>query len=154
LIGFFVDSGTVQRSKERENNFYDLKDAVIGKLIKLKWAKIIGYHIQKIDEDKVYLQLIQLNNFKYHRPIYLEDISSLEYLGDIGIISAEKTIKTSVNFSQAIEILKSLKNFQSNLQFIYRSLVEWHLILNIQVGKNRYGIIHQQTIYILRPCLH
>ena len=90
-------------AKTRSNNLYDLKDMVIHKLITENRINLIGYHRSGLG----YLALYELSGFTFHIPCNNRDTDA-EFLGDFDeIVSAEKTRKTSINYYQAISLLKN-----------------------------------------------
>lgn len=90
-------------AKTRSNNLYELKDMVIHKLINENRINLIGYHKSGLG----YLALYELSGFTFHIPCSKRDTDA-EFLGNFdGIVSAEKTRKTSINYNQAISLLKS-----------------------------------------------
>lgn len=90
-------------AKTRSNNLYQLKDEVIHKLIKENKINLIGYHRSELG----YLALYELSGFTFHIPCNYGEQKG-EFLGDFDkIVSAEKTRKTSINYYQAISLLKN-----------------------------------------------
>ena len=90
-------------AKTRSNNLYDLKDMVIQKLITENRINLIGYHHSGLG----YLALYELSGFTFHIPCYRNDVDG-DFLGDFDkIVSATRTRKTSINYSQAVHLLKN-----------------------------------------------
>ena len=90
-------------AKTRSNNLYQLKDTVIHKLIDEGRINLLGYHRSGLG----YLALYELSGFTFHIPCNNRDTDA-EFLGDFDeIVSAEKTRKTSINYNQAISLLKN-----------------------------------------------
>jgi hypothetical protein len=101
----------VGAAKTRQNKLYDLKDEAISKLLEENRINIVGYHKQKaFDGDINYLMMLELKGFTFHIPISEQEIKDLKLLGDIGVISAEKTREVNVNFYEAEKLLKHYTN--------------------------------------------
>lgn len=93
-------------SKTRQNKLYDLKDKVITKLLEDNRINIVGYHTQDLyDGSNNYLMLLELEGFTFHLPVYKNQVKHLKLLGEIGIITAEKTKDVGVNFHEAEKLL-------------------------------------------------
>jgi G3E family GTPase len=99
-----VTFGVVSTAKKREQRLYELKDEVIKKMHKDGLLKIKGYHLQTNPMGQIYLILYETENFTFHVPT--KEKPDFDFLGDIGIISSEVTVKTSIGFKIAEEILK------------------------------------------------
>lgn len=96
----------VNASKTRQNKLYDLKAMVIQKLLDEDKATVLGYHEQQAyNGDINYLKLLEVGGYTFHLPITKYEANGLKRLGEINIISAEPTRKTSINFYEAEKLL-------------------------------------------------
>ncbi|WP_100408466.1 YkyB family protein [Bacillus solitudinis] len=101
--------GVVSRSKSRQSSLYDLKNDVISKAERDGIAEIIGYHVQEhYERPDVFLVLYRIGDFTFHN---IADVNpentDLERLGEIGVISAEKTRKVEMKFNEAVKLLET-----------------------------------------------
>lgn len=97
----------VGTSKTRQGKLYDLKNAVIHKLLSENKINIIGYHKQNSYDGSInHLILLELKGFTFHLPVEINEIRYLKCLGEIGNIPAEKTRATKINFYEAQKLLK------------------------------------------------
>lgn len=98
----------VKRAKNRQSELYDLKTSVMAKLREENKLVTLGYHIQSFDhtERKVYLLLEELEGFTFHSPLDAKP-DDLKELGEIEVISADKTVQTGVNFFEAKLLLET-----------------------------------------------
>jgi hypothetical protein len=101
--------GFAAKAKSRQYSLYDLKDKVIKKALEKGIAEIVGYHRQYLPEldDYNYLKLIKLGGYSFHIPSNLSEIkiSKFKNLGDIGLISAEKTRKVGIKYYESLDLL-------------------------------------------------
>lgn len=98
----------VQSSKTRETRLYELKNAVIEKLLKEGKMHVTGYHVQESrwDGGKLYFLLGEIEGFQFHIPTVQHIAVSHEYLGEIGKITAEKTRDVSLKFFESEKMLE------------------------------------------------
>nr|WP_194950002.1 YkyB family protein [Anoxybacillus flavithermus] len=94
----------VNRSKTRQMKLYALKDEVISKLRSENKMEVLGYHVQGYEN---YLLLLKLADYTFHTPVNKLDTKGLEFLGEIDLIPAEKTKKTTLKFSEAVKLLET-----------------------------------------------
>lgn len=99
----------VQASKTRQNRLYDLKDAVLDKLVKNGCVYVLGYHKQHsmYNNNVNYLRLLGIEGYTFHVPIREQDVLDLEYLGEIGVVPAEAKRQTVIGFFEAELLLKT-----------------------------------------------
>ncbi|MBP1968003.1 hypothetical protein J2Z83_000095 [Virgibacillus natechei] len=103
----------VGASKTRQNKLYDLKDEVIKKLLNEDRMNIEGYHEQEsYNGDTNYLMMLKLEGFTFHIPTSEKETAGLKSLGEIGVISAEKTRSTTINFYESEKLLNHFVNNQ------------------------------------------
>ncbi len=101
----------VGAAKTRQNKLYDLKDETISKLLDENRIKILGYHEQQAyDGDTNFLLMLEIEGFSFHLPASEQQMAGLNKLGEIGIISAEKTREVAINFYEAEKLLKHYTN--------------------------------------------
>ena len=96
-------------AKTRMQNHYDLKDAVMKKLISENRMEYIGINKQETSWGTNYLLLYKMCGFTFHLPCYDNSKYTEEnnILRDInGVISSEKTIKVNVKYHDAIRLLE------------------------------------------------
>ncbi|KOO46684.1 hypothetical protein AMD01_11315 [Priestia koreensis] len=102
--------GIVSVAKKRQMKLYDLKNDVIDKLISENKLSIKGWHKQNLNGYDTPLLLMQIVDITFHMPISFEELkNSLEkpqYLGEIGVISAQPTRKIDMKFSEAVSLLE------------------------------------------------
>ena len=95
-------------AKTRMQNHYDLKDAVMKKLISENRMKYIGICKQKNKHSEHYLAMYRMCGFVFHLPadksMYTEENNILSDIN--GLISSEKTIKVNVKYHDAIRLLE------------------------------------------------
>lgn len=97
--------GIVSRCKERQNELYDLKDAVIQKAIADNILKLEGFHIQHIYGNCNYLCLYKGGEYTFHVPV--DEKPTGKCLGELDkIISSEVKINTKIKFKQAVDLLE------------------------------------------------
>lgn len=94
-------------AKTRAANLYAIKDAVLSKLIADGKAQYIGVNVQVSTFSRTYLKLYAYGGFTFHLPCREEDVKQSEILADRieGIISAEADKTTSINYTQAVQVL-------------------------------------------------
>lgn len=89
-------------------NHYDLKEAVMKKLIDENRMKYIGICKQKNKHSEHYLAMYRMCGFVFHLPadksMYTEENNILSDIN--GLISSEKTIKVNVKYHDAIRLLE------------------------------------------------
>ncbi|WP_438312824.1 YkyB family protein [Sporosarcina sp. FA9] len=100
------EHSVVKRSKTRQEKLYQLKDSVIRKLLNEDKAKVSGFHKQKSqwNEKYHYLILIEFEGFSFHLPA--TEVDNLKELGEIQIISAEKTRSVNIKFFESVNLLE------------------------------------------------
>lgn len=95
-------------AKTRMQNHYDLKEAVMKKLIDENRMKYIGICKQKNKHSEHYLAMYRMCGFVFHLPadksMYTEENNILSDIN--GLISSEKTIKVNVKYHDAIRLLE------------------------------------------------
>lgn len=95
-------------AKTRMKNHYDLKEAVMRKLIDENRVKYIGICKQKTSYGECYLAMYRMCGFVFHLPadksMYTEENNILSDIN--GVISSEKTIKVNVKYHDAIRLLE------------------------------------------------
>ena len=97
----------VAYSKSRETKLYNLKGQVIELLMTKELAEIKGYHMQKRYDGNInYLLLVAVGDFTFHMPVFSKLAKKYTLLGDIDVISAEKTRKTTLNFFESVNVLE------------------------------------------------
>ncbi len=98
----------VAGAKTRQIQLYELKNAVIEKLLQEKKIFIIGYHKQQSNwkNGEIYLMLVKIEEFTFHLPVTKKDIQSYNYPGTIDKISAVKTRKTHLKFHESKRMLE------------------------------------------------
>lgn len=98
----------VATSKTRQNQLYEIKDAVIKKLLREEKMHIIGYHQQKSkwNGDNLYFLLGEIKGYQFHIPTGQHIVTSYNYLGEIERISAERTRQVSLKFFESKKMLE------------------------------------------------
>lgn len=94
-------------AKTRSQNLYHLKDAVLKRMVNDGLAEYVGVNRQLANGRDSFLDLYEVAGFTFHMPHYGE-INEEEMVGVIeGTISAEKSRKTSITFTQAVKLLEN-----------------------------------------------
>lgn len=100
----------VHTAKTRQQKLYHLKDQALKKAIKEEYINYMGIHKQIIQHDECfsinYLKLYKFNDYTFHIPIGEHEVVKSEILGEIGVISSEHRIKTTIGFNEAEKLLR------------------------------------------------
>lgn len=95
-------------AKTRMQNHYNLKEAVMRKLIDENRMKYIGICKQNNKHSENYLDMYKMCGFVFHLPSdkskYTEENNILSDIN--GVISSEKTIKVNIKYHDAIRLLE------------------------------------------------
>lgn len=95
-------------AKTRMQNHYNLKKAVMRKLIDENRMKYIGICKQNNKHSANYLDMYKMCGFVFHLPSdkskYTEENNILSDIN--GVISSEKTIKVNIKYNDAIKLLE------------------------------------------------
>lgn len=68
--------------------------------------KVVGYHKRpSYDGSFNYLKLVEMKGYSFHVPICEDEVRELNELGEIGIILAQVTRDTTINFLEAEKLL-------------------------------------------------
>lgn len=112
-------------SKTRSRNLYHLKNATMEKMIQDGYMSFVGIHRQEIDEDIIYLDLYRCGNFTFHNIHcgYIDETKLLDNVID-DMISAEKTRKVPITYSQAVRLLEKYSGEKAT--GTYNSRSEWY----------------------------
>ncbi|MMZ61038.1 hypothetical protein D1872_231660 [compost metagenome] len=95
----------VSHAKKRQTELYDLKSAVITKLIQENKVVVKGYHKQIFNNNTSYIKLIEFCGRTFHIPISKFDVADLNFLGEIEDVIAADAVKTKIKFNEAYNLL-------------------------------------------------